>query len=292
MLKCCSTPLIATDPFQFDRTLASYLVAADAVGLVEKFWPNDLTLYVSFRDFKTSEKSLIMEVAKVWSEYANLRFTRVDKWEDGDIRISGDPRKGSWSYIGTDCKNINLAHPTMNLGWLDVETILHEFGHALGLLHEHQNPFGGGFKWNKENVIKDLSGPPNNWPKDRIEWNMFHMYSQDLLRGTSVDLDSIMLYFFPAHWTQDGKATKQNKDLSDKDKEFISKVYPYYNKPVVEPDKTHFEDVMREAVPERRYMNGWNKHTLKVVAAELGVNTQKNKSKFRLSKAISRVLDI
>jgi hypothetical protein len=41
----------------------------------------------------------------------------------------------------------------MNLGWLDAGfadattkergTILHEFGHALGLLHEHQSPARG-----------------------------------------------------------------------------------------------------------------------------------------------------
>jgi len=38
--------------------------------------------------------------------------------------------------------------PTMNYGWLkddtdDVEyrrVVIHEFGHALGAIHEHQNP--------------------------------------------------------------------------------------------------------------------------------------------------------
>ena len=40
----------------------------------------------------------------------------------------------------------------MNLGFVDRSTVLHEFGHSLGLIHEHQSPFKGGFEWNKEEV--------------------------------------------------------------------------------------------------------------------------------------------
>ena len=40
----------------------------------------------------------------------------------------------------------------MNLGFVDRSTVLHEFGHSLGLIHEHQSPFPGGFEWDRENV--------------------------------------------------------------------------------------------------------------------------------------------
>lgn len=40
----------------------------------------------------------------------------------------------------------------MNLGFVDRSTVLHEFGHSLGLIHEHQSPFKGGFEWNREEV--------------------------------------------------------------------------------------------------------------------------------------------
>ena len=40
----------------------------------------------------------------------------------------------------------------MNLGFVDRATVLHEFGHAIGLIHEHQSPFKGGFQWNREEV--------------------------------------------------------------------------------------------------------------------------------------------
>lgn len=35
----------------------------------------------------------------------------------------------------------------------------HEFGHALGLAHEHQNP-AGGIEWNEEVILRNLMGRP------------------------------------------------------------------------------------------------------------------------------------
>ncbi len=62
---------------------------------------------------------------------------------------------GSWSYIGTDATRLPLESFTMNLGFIDRTTVLHEFGHALGLIHEHQSPFKGGFEWDRDEVIKN-----------------------------------------------------------------------------------------------------------------------------------------
>ncbi len=51
--------------------------------------------------------------------------------------------------FGKEALRAGKSEPTMNLGWVTNEastsdkergTILHEFGHALGLLHEHQSP--------------------------------------------------------------------------------------------------------------------------------------------------------
>jgi hypothetical protein len=47
----------------------------------------------------------------------NLRIQFVDV-EDADARIAFQPGRGSWSYIGTLCKNIDAAQPTVNYGWL------------------------------------------------------------------------------------------------------------------------------------------------------------------------------
>jgi len=115
----------------------------------------------------------------------------------------------------------------MNFGWLDEGVVLHEFGHAIGLAHEHQNP-DKGIQWNEEAVIRDLSGPPNNWDVATIQHNVLRKYSHDQVNGTEFDAKSIMLYSFPAEWTLDGFHTEPNDVISDIDKEFArgEKMYP------------------------------------------------------------------
>ena len=57
-------------------------------------------------------------------------------------------RAGSWSKLGCQAQTVrSLDDPTMVLNLRDCtddyhkeSTILHEFGHALGLGHEHQHP--------------------------------------------------------------------------------------------------------------------------------------------------------
>jgi hypothetical protein len=61
--------------------------------------------------------------------------------------------------------------------------VLHEFGHALGLIHEHQNPVGG-IQWNKPAVYADLGGPPNFWGKATVDNNMFATYAKDQINGS------------------------------------------------------------------------------------------------------------
>jgi hypothetical protein len=82
-------------------------------------------------------------------------------------------------------------------------------------------------QWNEAAVIRDLSGPPNNWTEAQIRHNVLNKYSADQIKGTSFDGDSIMLYFFPARWTLNGVATKANEILSTLDKEFIASTEAY-----------------------------------------------------------------
>ena len=93
------------------------------------------------------------------------------------------------------------------------------------MIHEHQSP-GGEIQWNKEVVYRDLGGPPNNWPPEQVDFNVFDRYSAEATQFTEFDKDSIMLYFFPREWTLDGQSFQENKTLSDKDKAFMATVYP------------------------------------------------------------------
>lgn len=197
-----------------------------AILVIRKMWPNGSTLRVRFLEGTEEQKELATTQARWWQEYANLRFDFNDD-PDAEIRIAFDPQDGAWSYVGTDCLSIPKNQPTMNLGFQDGGTSAHEFGHAIGLGHEHQNPQGG-IEWNEDVVIRDLGGSPNFWTPEQTRHNVIEKYSQDQVNGTQFDPDSIMLYAFPGTWTQSGIATHANDVLSDLDKAFIagSLAYP------------------------------------------------------------------
>lgn len=104
------------------------------------------------------------------------------------------------------------------------QVVLHEFGHALGMVHEHQTAHAN-ISWNKTQVYKDLADS-NNWDKAKVDRVIFHVYTLEETQITAFDPDSIMLYYIPAKWTTDGKGTTNNVDLSALDLEYIKFCYP------------------------------------------------------------------
>jgi hypothetical protein len=73
--------------------------------------------------------------------------------------------------------------------------------------------------------MRDLSGPPNNWPADVIELNMFQPHSARETNFSALDPDSIMMYPIPATWTTDGFSIGLNGGLSQQDRAFIQEQY-------------------------------------------------------------------
>jgi Astacin (Peptidase family M12A) len=210
-------------------------VARMAVPVTKK-WAPGTTLRCRFLDGSAKMKKKVEAVAHQWENHANIKFQFV-KTGSAEIRISFFADDGSWSAVGRDALNTSyfpLYQPTMNYGWLrdntlDIEyqrVVLHEFGHALGCIHEHQQPKFTRL-WNRTKVLKVFQGSPNFWTPDDIEFNVLKKYSPNGIVATKFDPLSIMLYAFDATLFSDGLGpTNENDALSPTDISFIKSLYP------------------------------------------------------------------
>lgn len=241
------------------------------VGETGKRWPNGTTLKVGFdfngADFvghwpKVCDSYLsneacgnvvaehVIRYASEWSQYGNIYFTWAP-WYESDIRISFR-EEGSYSLVGTDAKYRPVDQNTMNLAfsfWHAPEymkgTTMHEFGHAIGLHHEHNSP-ALAYTWNEDQIIAELSGPPYNWDEASIRHNILDslLASGKPLSAffvTAFDPKSIMIYSIPKSWVSaadqadpercpdaaaDYYCVAKNFELSEMDKQGIAQFYP------------------------------------------------------------------
>jgi serralysin len=190
-----------------------------------KKWPPGRTLTVGFLDGNQQNINLVRQHAPYWSNFCSITFKFVSNPAQADVRISFR-QAGAWSYIGTDILGIPKNQCTMNFGFIDPTTIKHEFGHTLGCIHEHQHPQAS-IPWNTQAVYQYFSGPPNSWPKDQIDTNIFQRYNQGETQFDAYDPHSIMHYPFDGRLLTDpSKAVGFNQDLSAEDRSFIGKMYP------------------------------------------------------------------
>lgn len=214
-----------------------------------KRWKADaFPLHVCFFGGSKATRARIAGVAKSWEVSGTAaKFDFGDPSDprqcpnsggNNQIRI-GFAYKGYWSMVGQDSYNLaDQGEQSMNFARYNVspppepdysQTILHEFGHALGLEHEHQSPFStceNDFDW--PYVEAYLGGSPNFWDPDTIRHNMRRLDTIGLA-GTP-DNDSIMKYFFePAFYKQKEASpcySEQNDVLSAGDRAAAAIMYP------------------------------------------------------------------
>lgn len=208
-----------------------------AAFLKASMWTPGEIIKIAFLDGDPAVQARVRREAVKWTRNeggpANLTFSFIPDPNNADIRISFK-FAGSWSVLGKTCRQVTpKTSPTMNYGWLttastDAEVervVLHEFGHALGLVHEHLSP-NVSVPWDKPRVYADLGGPPNNWDAAKVDTNMFNAFAANEMNASSFDKDSIMLYPIPVTWTTNGFSSGLNTKMSAQDIAFVRKCYP------------------------------------------------------------------
>lgn len=219
------------------------------------FWPNGTVLRVLLLDswvvrkdgepdrigtgvITTKVKTAVKKYVKLWEDHCSIRFQFVDE-RPADIRV-GFGEDGHWSFVGTESTPRPVDERTMNLEFNDATlektlrgTTLHEFGHALGCIHEHQSP-ASPIQWNEAVVIDEVT-KSQGWTKAMVYNNVLKTNTAPATAAkykyTTFDHHSIMLYSFPAFWTLNNIGTNANDDLSQYDKYLIAEIYP--------PDVSH-----------------------------------------------------
>ena len=181
----------------------------------------------------------VKQFAKEWETYANIKFQFVDPFSiisgaQTQIKVGFVKDNTSWSLVGRDVLNNTTGGMTVNFGWFDDNTadaefrrtVVHEFGHVLGFIHEHQSPLAG-IPWDIAKVYAYFEGDPNFWSKEMIDHNIFYVYSKTGTNYSAYDKLSIMHYWFPPELTKDGSAFSWNTDLSEIDKQYAKIFYPF-----------------------------------------------------------------
>lgn len=226
---CAPPPMIQNDPPRHYTP-----PPMDAAMLIEKRWPEDRrTLGVGFVENASPDViGLIISIIsgpEGWNSASGLQF--VFGKEQPEIRIAFEPR-GSWSYIGVDALEVPASAPTLNFGWLTTglhyadfrQVVLHEFGHALGMIHEHTSPMAH-IPWNEEAVLEYYQRR-YGWPEERIRSNILTVYGAETVAQDTYDRTSIMHYVIPPDLLTDPTwRVSYNTTLSAEDRRLAAEWY-------------------------------------------------------------------
>lgn len=215
---------------------------------VEKQWLN-----VRFLNGSWSKRQLVRSTVEehFHSLPMGIKFYFYRRGESGkaDIRIKFS--SVSQSRVGTSAKSVlwsrkstmklylgnagRLTSPDEQFKLLQ-SRILHEFGHALGLLHEHQHPKCGK-KWDMALLRQRLG-----WPRALIQRN-FDPFAPEGKTLEPYDPKSIMHYNIAEGDELYSKATAPtNLVLSEGDKRILAMIYPARGGGILKPPGDNSEN--------------------------------------------------
>ena len=210
-------------------------VSQELTGVTAQMWsPGDI-ITVGFYSGETTPLviSKVGIYSKAWENIANVKFQFVSDVSTAQVKVGFTNDNTSWSWIGRSVLDNPNGERTVNFGWFTDKTaeaefrrvILHEFGHVLGFIHEHQSP-AAGIPWDKDKVYAFFEASPISWSKEKIDHNIFEAFSTTETNYSTYDRLSIMHYFFPPELVTDGSMFSKNTNFSATDIQFSKSVYP------------------------------------------------------------------
>ncbi|KAI8664520.1 Peptidase M12A domain-containing protein [Fusarium keratoplasticum] len=232
-------------------------------------WPPEKRrLRVRFLNGSASDREIVTNLVNTHYNTIPMRikfeFLKPDDLGPSDIRISFGTQ--SSSCLGTEAEK-NPDGPTL---WLNMyrhiaglpgptrrrlrqADILHEVGHSLGMVHEHQHPDCPAV-WNYREIQRKTG-----WKCAQIYKN----YDRSFVRGTKplpYDPESIMHYPIAPEDTRDGMMFVPHAwVLSEGDRRFLMSLYPDPYMPMLRESPRWIPEWEMEYKPEKK-RSGRHKH--------------------------------
>ncbi|MDX0200944.1 hypothetical protein GOB99_15315 [Sinorhizobium meliloti] len=203
---------------------------ADRWREMDGLTPNSgvITLGIAFLSGSAPQQDLVRNLAVEWLEGGveqRIAFRFDVPPSKAQIRISFNPDGGNNSLVGRQALLSPVLNRTMNLAQVTRRVTLHEFGHALGLKHEHMNVHGP-IVWDEKKVISEMR-ETHGWSSATTRRNILQKLSNDAscVGDPGFNPQSIMLYPIPKRWTLNGFSSRLNTNISDRDRQCLRGVY-------------------------------------------------------------------